>query len=379
MSKSNILKSRKGGILVLVLAIVVAVIAGQVRKGSYLTPASPPSTLPPQELHELDASLDQEAYRKFIWDEADLLTASEEGSLLLYNANWDDRYNSLVAVRTVDRLNGQDIEDALFDFADDCGLSENDAALIVSKNDETYYFNYGDNFSTIMTDRVVEELSGLLEEQYSAGRFGAGTVDFFGALDGVYQDNFGLGSREEGGSHGYETYENQKDGFRILSILIFVIILIAILSAIDRMRMDTYRTRYYGSSVPPVVFRPILFWHGPGYSWYRRHWNRPPPPPPPPPPGGRGPGSGPRPGAGGFGGGQRPNSGSFGGGASRTPRSGGTFGGRPTGGGHTGGFGGSFGGGGFSGGSRGGGFGGGSRGGGFGGGGSRGGGGFGGR
>lgn len=50
---------------------------------------------------------------------------------------------------------------------------------------------------------------------------------------------------------------------------------------IDSARYTAYRQRYYGVVNPPYVFRPILFWHGPSYGWYRRRWRQPPPPPPP--------------------------------------------------------------------------------------------------
>lgn len=376
-------KTRKGGILVLILAVAAAAALGQLRKDGYA--ATVPAPAPVSQ--GLDSSLPLSQYRKFLWDEADLLTSADEDTLTLYNANWDNRYHSLVAVCTVNTLNGQGIEDALFSFADECGLGENDAALFIAADTKEYYFDYGDEFATIMTDQVIRKLQPILEDESTT--FSAGTTAFFQALDGVYRDNFGLGSQQG------ETYESNGSvgsvvgGVRMLTligVIIFLLVIVAILSAIDQARFHAYRTRYYGIGTPPVVFRPILFWHRPGWGWYRRRWNPPPPPPPPPPGGGR------QPPRGGFGGGaSRPPSGGgvFGGGAPRTPRGGETFGGRPTGGGHPGGFGGTFGGGrsgGSFGGGRSGGFGGGRSGGSFGGGrsggfggGSRGGGGFGGR
>lgn len=38
---------------------------------------------------------------------------------------------------------------------------------------------------------------------------------------------------------------------------------LGILNAIDRRRYNTYRARYYGVIDPPVMFRPIFFWHRP--------------------------------------------------------------------------------------------------------------------
>ena len=92
-----------------------------------------------------------------------------------------------------------------------------------------------------------------------------------------------------------------------------------VLGVIDRARYNTYRARYFHMAAPPVMFRPILFWHGPSSLWYRRQWHQPPPPPPPRPP--RGPGGRPG-GGGGFHGFSGPRGGSSGG-----PRGGGFSGG----------------------------------------------------
>lgn len=338
--------------LVLVIAIVAAVFMGQLRK---------PAPAPEGPASGLDQSLDTSAYEKYISDDAHVLNGDARKAILTYNANWDYRYNSVVAVVTGDTTNGGSLEELSYDWAGDMGLGEGDAILLVAVEDGDYYFNYGDDFATIMTGSVIDKLSGILEDWYSGEKFSTGTQYFFEALDGIYVENFGLGNAEyvEGPS-----FTSGVTMAWIVWFIIFLVILFMVLSAIDRARYNAYRAQYYGVVNPPVVFRPIFFWHGPRYGWYTRHWHRPPPPPPP-----RGPrppsGGGPRPG-----GGSRPSSG-FGGAGARPSRGGGTFGGRPTGGGHRGGFGGSFGGGsrggGSFGGSRGGGFSGGSRGGGFGG------------
>ena len=155
--------------------------------------------------------------------------------------------------------------------------------------------------------------------------------------------------------------------------VVLLVVLVLLFNCLDGIRYNSWSARYGGMAVPPVVYRPIFWWHRPGSAWFTRRRR----PPPRPPRGPRPPMSGgPRPPRPPMGGSTPPRSGSFGGGSrgggfGRFPGSG-SFGG-----GRRGGFGGSRGGS-FGGGSRGGGFGGGgSRGGGFGGG-SRGGG-FGGR
>lgn len=352
--------------LLTAVMIVTAVAIGQSKGGGAV------STPIPEPAAGLDESLSTSGYDKWIWDDAGILSASTERQICLYNANWDYRYNSVVAIATTQSPGGS-LEEFAWDQGADMGLGEGDAILVISDLDGDWFVAPGDDFSTILTNRVVSELEDVL-----SGDLNDTTVlRFYETLNNVYADNFGLGNAQTGGSYGYDDSGNTVVGVIMLAFILIAIVVV--INSIDRMRYNTYRQRYYGVVNPPVIFRPIFFWHGPGTYWYRRHWRQPPPPPPP-----RGPGN--RPGGGfggssGFGGG---SSGSFGGTGNRGPRGGGTFGGRPSGGGRSGGFGGSFGGssfggsrgggsfggsrsGGFGGGGRSGGFGGGSRGGGFGG------------
>lgn len=343
--------------LLTAVMIVAAIGIGQT-KGEQRKPEPLPSGSA-----ALDESLSTSGYDKLIWDDADLLSSSIEKQINLYNANWDYRYNSVVAIVTTGSTG--DLEEFAWLQGSDMGLGEGDAILAISARDEDWFVAPGDDFSTILTNRVVSDLEDIL-----SGKLNDKTVlAFYEALNQVYLDNFGLGNAGSGSPYvpGYSGGGNTAAGVILLVLILIAIVLV--INAIDRMRYNTYRRQYYGVLNPPVVFRPIFFWHGPGSLWYRRHWRQPPPPPPP-----RGPGN--RPG-GGFGGGSFGGGGStgFGGRGNSGPRGGGTFGGRPSGGGRSGGFGGSFGGssfggsrgGGFGGGGRSGGFGGGSRGGGFGG------------
>lgn len=333
--------------LLTAVMIAVAIGIGQSKGGGAV------SEPVPEPAAGLDESLSTQNVQKFFWDDVHIFSSSTERQINLYNANWDYRYNSVVAIATTQSPNGS-LEDFAWDCGSDMGLGEGDAILAISARDGDWYVAPGDDFSTILSSKAVSELEDIL----SGGLNDTTVLKFYEALNDVYLDNFGLGNAEPGGFYGYN---DGGDTFVGVIMLVFILIaIVLVVNAIDRSRYNTYRQRYYGVVNPPVMFRPIFFWHGPGTSWYRRNWRQPPPPPPRPP---RGPG-------GGFGGGSGFGEGSstgFGGRGNSGPRGGGTFGGRPSGGGRSGGFGGSFGGGGF-GGSRGGGSFGGSRGGSFGGG-----------
>ena len=332
----EMLKKRWVAVVITLLVIALSICIGLMR-------APTGSDLPDTDtVQSLDTSLDIEPYRTWLWDEAGVLSSGTEDALCLYNANWDARYQSLVAVAAVLDTDGQAIEDYAFTLANDIGLTARDALLVVDTGAVNAYLAMGDSFLTSLTGG---DVSTLLDQNLyaplKAGDCGEGVTALFAALDQIYVDSYGAS-----GTVSAAAGSTMGSLMTVTTLVVFVVVLLAVLSAVDTARYNAYRRTYYGVPNPPVVFRPILFWHGPGYGWYRRHWHRPPPPPP---------GGGPRPPrGGGFGGGfGNHRGGGFGG--SR----GGGFGGS-----RGGGFGGSRGGG--VGGSRGGGFGG-SRGGGFGG------------
>lgn len=309
-------------IAVMVLAIVLASAWGLGHRPVVLTPAGG---------DPLDTSLSTAYYRTFIVDNADVLSEKTEASLAVYDANWDEWSGSILAVVTVPFASTA-AEEAAWDWADRLQLGENDAILLMDTGAQDAYLLTSGTFYDRFGGTESNYLGAYLYEDFMAGDYDKGVETLFAEIHLLFHDNALV--------HG----TNNPIEVGGLALLL-VVILVLLFTMLDSMRYNTWYRRYGTMPVPPVVFRPILWWHRPGGAWYRRR--RPPRPPRPP----RGPG----PGTGGarFGGSSGP----------RPPRSGGA----------------SFGGGGFS---RGGGFGGGrvggggfSRGGGFGG---RGGGGFGG-
>ncbi len=322
------LKKRSTAIVILVVAIVIGLVLGQLK-------ADRAPDVPDSGYAALDTSLSTAAYETWVGDFANALSPGEEESICLYNANWDYRYGSIIVVEIPDDTPAQGLVDYTYDRAYEFGLSSVDAYLAIVPHEMDAYLAVGDEYP-LSDSQITAYMNQYLYEDVEAGKVGSGILALFSALNDYYVDNFGLGNAEPA-----------SDGDIIITVVFLLIVLIVILNAIDKSRYNAYRTRYYGVVNPPYVFRPILFWHGPSYGWYRRNWRRPPPPPPPggnhrPPNGGFG-------GFGGFGGSSGFSSGSRGGGFSSSRGS--SFGGS-----RGGGFGGSRGGG--FGGSRGGGFGG---------------------
>ncbi len=338
-------------------AVTALMIAAAVAIGLSKTP---PASAPVPDGAHLDSSLSTGAYEKWVGDFADVLSDEQEELLCLYNANWDQKYGSVIVVETLERAPSGSLEDYTYDQAEAFELGAYDGYLAIVPDTGDAYWAVGQDYP-LSNSEVGVYLSQYLYDDLQAGKCGDGVLSLFYQLNEYYWENYGEGAASSG-------YNEPTGGSALLGIIVLILIVLVIASIVDRLRYDSYRQRYYGVVNPPVMFRPLLFWHGPSYGWYRRHWRAPPPPPPRPPQGG-GFGGGSRPG-GGFGGGfsssSRPGGSGFG--ASRPGSSGGFRGGGFSGGGFGGsrGGGGSFRGGGF-GGSRGGGFsGGGGRGGGFG-------------
>lgn len=367
----KLIKNRGFAAIVLVAAVVLSSLYGL---------SKAPAVTVPEGGVPLDTNLSTGYLSEYVVDEANILSSSTENTILLYDANWDQLSGSILAVVTV-RSAGGSAEDAAWDWAARLELGENDAILLLDTGGQDCYLLPSGDFSSRLAGRESQYLNQYLYDDFMAGRYDQGVTALLGQIHLTFGGASGQTDAGGGGVFGIIS--------ALIPLIILLVVLVLLLNLIDGIRYNSWYGRYGTMTVPPVIYRPIFWWHRPGSRWYRRRYA----PPPPPPRGPRGPGPGPRPPmgggprpprSGGFGGGPRPPMG----GGSRPsspprppmggsrPSAGGGFG-RPGsfGGSSGGGFGGSrpgsFGGGsrgGSFGGSRGGGFGGGSRGGGFGGG-----------
>ena len=329
---------QKRGVAIVVL--ILAIVASSAW-GLHKTPAV--ST--PEGGEKLDPSLSTAAFTQYVRDEADILSDKTEEAVGLYNANWDKMFGSIMAVVTTESAN--DIENAAYDYAIEMQLAENDAILVIAKQQQDYYLLASGDFYDLLSGLSQSFVASCMADGVQKGDYDAAVRSLCAALHVELSQQY---------QQSEAALDEAANGVMFIMILIIFFIIWIML---DGMRYRRYRRRYMmpGMGIPTVVYRPIF--------WGRR----PPRGPRPPRSGGpRPPQGGPRP----------PYSGGSSGGNRRPPQpprrpssSGGSFGGFGStgrgggfGSGSVGGFGSSRGGG--FGGSRGGGFGGG-RGGGFGG------------
>lgn len=290
----KLLGKRSTALVLAVIMIALAVGLGQWKARR----SQPPVDTGTETGLELDTSLPAQAYTNWLWDEAQVLSDETEHWLCLYNANWDQRYGSLVAVAAVSSVEGN-LEEYAYSLGNEIGLGQSDALLVMDIAGQDCWLATGNQFDTMLSgSQISAYLDQYLADDFFAGKYDDGVLKLFSALNEKYYSDFGAGQGAD--PSGYESRSTVSILAWTLTLLIVLILLFTI---VDSMRYSAYHRKYYGMATPPVIFRPILFWHGPGYGWYRRRWNRPPPPPPPP-------GGGPR-GPGGFGGSSR--GGGFGG------------------------------------------------------------------
>lgn len=333
----KLLKNRAFAIFVLIAAIAASSFYG-LSKG--------PRISAPEGGGELDTHISTKDVSQYVVDDAHILSGGTENTIDIYNANWARDYKSVLAVVTVRDAGayGGDIADAAWSWAAELELYEDDALLLIDAGAPDAYLLSSGRFGDRFNNSEAQFVNDYLYPPAEAGDWDRGVLELFAQTHLLISSGSGGGGGYGGGSL----------LLSLVPVLILLIVLIAVFSAIDSMRYRTWYGRYGGMPVPPVVYRPIFWWHRPGSAWARRR--RPPPPPPPrrPPGGPGGPGGGPRPPmGGGFSGGSR---GAFGGGSRGgfTGGSRGSFGGSSRGGFSGGSRGGSFGGGVFGGGSRGG-------------------------
>lgn len=309
-------------------------------------------------------------------DTADVLSEATEGEIYFSNVRLYEACGAQIVVAALDSIGSADIYDYASEMFDSWGIGSskenNGLLLLMAIKEGRYYVLPGSGIEGIFSASALKQMyDDYLQTDFVAGRYDAGARKFFEAAFEKIADYYNLSITPEDGIQDYRSFASESndvrsesyyaegnygaphsDGGGFISTLLLILVLLAIIGMLSRMRGGAF-----------WFWRPTFFWpiFGP-----RRRPPRPPRRGPGPWDGGpRGPmGGGPRgPMGGGFGGhGPRPpRGGSFGGGSR-----GGSFGGASGGGGRSfGGFSGGSRGGGFSGGGRS--FGGGSRGGGFGG------------
>ena len=231
---------QKRGVAIVVL--ILAIVASSAW-GLHKTPAV--ST--PEGGEKLDPSLSTAAFEQFMHDDAGILSDKAEEAVGLYNANWDKMFGSIMAVVTTESAN--DIENAAYDYAIEMQLAENDAILVIAKQQQDYYLLASGDFYDLLSGLSQSFVASCMEDGVQKGDYDAAVRSLCAALHVELSQQY---------QQSEAALDEAANGVMFIMILIIFFVLWIML---DGMRYRRYRRRYMmpGMGVPTVVYRPI-FW-----------------------------------------------------------------------------------------------------------------------
>lgn len=139
-------------------------------------------------------------FADYIWDQAGVLSDSQERDICLYNANWVQRYDSLIALAVVDGVSG-DIGDYAYSLGEEIELASSDGILVIDVKNTNGYLAVGPDYP--MTDQqVTNYMDQSLYEYVAAGEYGEGVLNLFADVNQFYVDNYGLGYLDNANHYG---------------------------------------------------------------------------------------------------------------------------------------------------------------------------------
>lgn len=153
-------QKRGVAIVVLILAIIASGAWGLHKA---------PAVSTPEGGEKLDPSLSTAAFTQYVRDEADILSDKTEEAVGLYNANWDKMFGSIMAVVTTESAN--DIENAAYDYAIEMQLAENDAILVIAKQQQDYYLLASGDFYDLLSGLSQSFVASCMADNVQKGDY----------------------------------------------------------------------------------------------------------------------------------------------------------------------------------------------------------------
>lgn len=224
-------------------------------------------------------------FLNWIDDGANLFTMETTDTLARDNLDMSNTYGTMVAVKTVNYLNGEDIETYSKELFEQVSLGSKDMMLVIESSNRAWYLVYGGGLRSYAdgNDSLVALLQESLDDEFFQGHSDEGILALFRGLEDWCQEN--LPEKDTSSASGNPFLEH-GDKVQILSLwdiltgilftllvnIWWIILLLVVLNLADRYRLHQYIRKYPPDTlnVPPVLFRPILFWHGPRSAWYQR-------------------------------------------------------------------------------------------------------------
>ena len=164
-------QKRGVAIAVLILAIVASSAWGLHKA---------PAVSTPEGGEKLDPSLSAAAFTQYVRDDAGVLSDKTEEAIGLYNANWDKMFGSIMAVVTTD--SESDMENAAYDCAMEMELGENDAVLLIAKQQRDYYLLASGDFYDLLSGLSQSFVASCMADNVQKGDYDAAVCSLCAAL-----------------------------------------------------------------------------------------------------------------------------------------------------------------------------------------------------
>ena len=162
--------------VVLSLVMIVGAVAiGQLKDQG-------PATTSPKELG-LDSSLSTSQYEQYLMDEAGVLSSTEEKRICLYNANWVQRYDSLIAVAVLNSVDGT-VEDYAYELSTRMELASTDAVLVIETSSGNSYLAVGPDYP-MGDNQITSYMNSYLYADVMNQKYGVGILNLFQNIIGI--------------------------------------------------------------------------------------------------------------------------------------------------------------------------------------------------
>lgn len=225
-------------------------------------------------------------YLSLIEDEADLFDLETSDSLAWANLDLNNSYGVTLALQTLESIpQGQTLDAYTLNHFSQLQLDPWDLLLVMETDTQDWYLAYGGSIAPKI--EASQDLANLIRSHLDAQFFQEGSnegilalvteihswcannLDLLDAQEGTAAPFFQSGDKVES-----ITLGSILSGilFTLLANVWWIVLLLVVLTLADRYRLTQYLAKYPHDPdmAPPVLFRPILFWHGPGSKWYAR-------------------------------------------------------------------------------------------------------------
>lgn len=215
-------------------------------------------------------------YLRQTQDDAGIFTLETADTIARRNLTLDNSYRSILAIHTVTYLNGKPIETYAQELAEEIELAGRDMLLLLDTDTQGWYLVYGPGLQPYAETST--DLRDLFRGQLTSDFFENGSNQkvllLFNALDNWFADNVPPADAEASITTGHvqtATLYTVFTGilFTLLTNIWWILLLLVVLTLLDRARFSHYNTAHPQGHDPADPFRPLLFWHHAGSGWYR--------------------------------------------------------------------------------------------------------------